>query len=487
MRGNIDGSSPHQLQLIDDLLVGGVNPFRHYAPRGTQARLLWSEDPEVLVSGPAGTGKSRAALEKLNYCALRYPGMRGLILRKTRESLSESGLLTFERDVLGYDNPMVSGPNRRNRSVYTYPNGSEIIVGGLKVSGRDQTQRIMSTDYDMIFVQEAVELNEDEWEKATTRLRSGVMPFQQLISDTNPSYPYHWLKVRSDGDLTLRMESVHEENPLLWDNVRGKWTPLGVEYIARLDRLTGARKSRLRWGRWVQAEGIVYDEWDPSVHLIDDFDIPEEWDRYRAIDFGFKNPFNCQWWGVDGDGRMYLYREIYFTERTVSKHAEQIRELEHWHLMEPELDEDGNETGELVPRVDRRGKPVPNPDREIIKGTICDHSASDRATLAEEGIATKAAKKAMSRGIQKVKDRLALAGDGKPRLFIMRGALVEEDPSLKEANKPLSTVQEIDGYVWSNAKTKETPVKEDDHGMDDIRYMAMELDTKYRRGYHGTV
>ncbi|MBU2249146.1 MAG: terminase, partial [Gammaproteobacteria bacterium] len=83
-------------------------------------------------------------------------------------------------------------------------------------------------------------------------------------------------------------------------------------------------------------------------------------------------------------------------------------------------------------------------------------------------------------GIQAVKDRLAIAGDGKPRIFIMRGALVEEDESLAMARKPICTEQEVVAYAWPKTTDgrpiKEQPVKVDDHGMDAMRYMVKYLD-----------
>src|SRR5262245_31649383 len=96
---------------------------RPYQPIGAALNAFYSRAPELLLSGPAGTGKSRAILEKLHLCALKWPGMRGLIVRKTRASLSESGLVTFEEKVL----PAHSGikrASRRYRQLYKYPNGS---------------------------------------------------------------------------------------------------------------------------------------------------------------------------------------------------------------------------------------------------------------------------------------------------------------------------------------------------------------------------
>ena len=416
---------------------------RPYEPFGG-ARLLWSDRrDELLLSGPAGTGKSRAILEKLHAICLRWPHARSLIVRKTRESLTESALVTFEEKVLPAGSPVAEGPKRKMRQAYHYPNGSEIVVGGL-----DKPSKVMSTEYDIVYVQEAIELFENDWESLTTRLRNGIVPFQQIVGDTNPDGPQHWLYLRCNRGQTALLPCHHEDNPTLWDRTKGEWTPRGRVYIGKLDNLTGVRKPRLRFGQWVQADGTVYDfDRRQEGHLVDRFEVPREWTRIRVIDFGYTNPFVCQWWAIDGDGRMFLYREIYFTQRTVKVHAALINQLS---------------------------------EGEDYEATIADHDAEDRATLLENGIITIAAHKEIPPGIQAVQERLKRAGDGRPRLFLMRDCLVERDERLEEAKKPCCTLEEFDGYVWPKGTdgkaVKEVPVKLNDHGMDAMRYAVAYVD-----------
>jgi PBSX family phage terminase large subunit len=421
-----------------------VQPDAGYTPYGSAWTLLHSQAPQILVSGPAGTGKSRACLTKLHLCAEHKPGFRGLILRKTRESLTESGLVTFEQIVLPAGHPALAGSQRRLRQAYRYPNGSEVIAGGL-----NKPEKIMSSEYDMIYIQECIELTEDDFERATTRLRGRALPFSQLIADSNPDRPMHWLRLRCNSGKTLLLESRHEENPLLWDMKARRWTPFGESYIAKLDALTGPRKQRLRYGRWVQAEGVVYEGWDAAVHVIDRFPVPDSWPRYLTIDFGFVNPFVASWYAQDEGGRLYRYREIYRTKRLVEDHARDIAAA-------------------------MRGEPRP---RRI----ICDHDAEDRATLERYlGLPTAPAIKDVSSGIQQVAARLRPAADGRPRLFFLRDSLVQRDPELWESKKPMDTIEEFDGYVWDVGGVRregELPVKENDHGLDALRYLCRWLFT----------
>jgi hypothetical protein len=422
---------------------------RPYGPRGAALNLMRQRAPEVLLSGPAGTGKTRAVLEKLHLCAEKYPGMRGLICRKTRVSLTESALVTWEQHVVPEGHAILAGASRATRKSYCYPNGSVVVVGGL-----DLATRIMSTEYDFVYVQEAIELVEDEWEVLTTRLRHGKMPYQQLVGDTNPDRPTHWLKKRCDAGRVVMLESRHEDNPVLHDG-QG-WTEYGLVYLAKLDALTGPRKLRLRHGRWVQAEGVVYEGWDPAIHVLDRVLVQDSWPRFWSIDFGYVHPFVCGFWARDNDGRLYLYREIYRTKRLVEDHARHILALAE---------------------LDQRPRAI-----------CCDHDAEDRATLERHlKMATTAARKDVSPGIQAVATRLKPAGDGRPRLFVARNALVERDPELAEAKLPCSTLEEFDGYVWDTGGGRnkgEQPIKENDHGMDQTRYLVSHLDP---RGQTATV
>jgi PBSX family phage terminase large subunit len=425
-----------------------------YSAYGAAAAMWADHAPEVVIEGPAGTGKSRAALEKLDYCARKYDGMRGLIVRKTRESMTESVLVTWEQKVLGPDSPIVvPGPTRASRQRYLYPNGSEVVVGGLVANSRDQRAKIMSTEYDLIVVPEATELTEDDWDKLSTRLRNGVMPYQQILGDCNPDAPTHWLHRRCDRGAAVCYFSRHADNPAV--------TP---EYLARLGALTGVRRERLFRGKRAAAEGAVY-EFDRAVHLRDPFPIPAGWSRFRSFDFGFTNPFVCQWWALDPDGRMYLYRELYASQRTVKVHAERIKVLEQWFMPD--------------------GK-TPNPARERFEASVADTDAEDRATLDENGIPTIPADKDISPGIQAVEERLKVRGDGKPRLFILRGALAERDEALAEASLPVCTEQEFDAYVWPKGvdgkPIKEKPVDLYNHGMDALRYAVRWADARQRVG-----
>lgn len=433
-----------------------VIPFSFH---GQAAQVDASEAPAVCFVGPAGTGKTRSILEKLHRLCGTYPNIRALIVRKTLASLKTSALITFDEKV----NPLLDGVVFRGDTAkrppqYVYPNGSTISIGGM-----DRPGKVMSSEYDIIYVVEATELDEADYEALTTRLRNGALHYQQIVMDCNPDAPDHWLRRKMDAGNIVEYTSYHEDNPMLYQRAANTWTPEGERYLAILDQLTGVRYARYRLNQWIAAEGMIYqDSWDRSKNMVNAFAIPREWPRFLVIDFGFTNPFVCQWYAVDPDGRLVLYREIYRTQRLVEDHCKDIIECSGW----------------LLDASDAKREPLP-------QAIICDHDAEDRATLERHllingrRLTTTAAQKAVSTGIQAVASRMRVAGDGKPRLMIFHDAVIARDPLLIAAKKPTCTAEEVPGYVWNTAK--DAPVKEDDHGLDCLRYGVMSRDGKSSR------
>jgi phage terminase large subunit len=356
------------------------------------------------------------------------------------------------------------GGNRREPAQYRYSNGSSIALGGM-----DNPMKIMSTEYDVIFVQEATELDVEDLEMATTRLRNGVLSFQQLLMDCNPQEPTHPLKLRCEAGQTTMLHSRHEDNPRYF-NADGSMTDQGVEYIATLDALSGVRYLRLRKGIWAAAEGVIFEDFNPSLHLVDRFVVPADWPRLWSVDFGFVNPFVWGDWTVTPDDQLVLVREIYRSQRLVEDHARDIRTLLGLGPIDPLK-------GSALPY---EGREVTGWDAKRPQIILCDHDAEDRATLERHlGWPTRPASKNVSDGLQATQSRFRPDARGRARIMFMRDAVVSRDPLLVDAKKPASTVDEIPGYVW-NDKGKEEPMKLNDHGCDMTRYLVMERDVQPR-------
>ena len=448
------------------VIVEQAPALRHrFTPRGSALEVMHRQDDEVLMSGPAGTGKSRACLEKLNAIALGIKGFRGAILRKTAASLGSTALKTWREDVvpelLKNGTVYFYGGSQEEAAQYRYNNGSTVTIGGL-----DKPSKIMSAEYDMIYVQEATELTITDWEACTTRLRNGRLPYQQMLADCNPDAPNHWLNTRCHEGKTYMINCRHEDNPRLFDLLPDgsfRVTRYGAAYMHKLDQLTGVRFLRYRKGLWVAAEGVIFEDFKAEMHVIDA--MPEGWETWRrhwAIDFGFTNPFVLQCWAEDPDGRIYLYRELYHTRRTVDQHARDILKI---------VTDDGTMSG-------RWREPRP-------QSVVCDHDAESRRRFEiETGLGTTPADKKVKEGIETAQRRFRLADDGKPTIFFLRDAVVERDQDLVDARKPASTLEELPAYVWApgidGKPVKEEPLKINDHGCDALRYESMDRDPNSR-------
>lgn len=416
-------------------------------------RILRSREPFLLLCGPLGTGKTTTALERVRACCLRYPGCRWILLRSVRKWMTNSALVTWEEKVVAPGELKPDKIHRNNRSEYRFKNGSVVVVAGL-----DDPVAVRSAEYDGAFILETTEAKREAIEEVSGRLRYGKMPYQQLLMDCNPGSPTHWLKQDIDAGKLPCIDTRHEDNPFLFSPDTGSWTTRGREYVDRLDRdLTGVRRLRLKDGRWAQAEGVVYENWDPKTHVVDPFPIPAHWRRYWAIDFGYTNPLCWQFWTEDPDGRIYLYREIYQTKRLV-------RDVAEW-------------VGRLTD-----GEPRP-------EDAVGDHDPEALETIRSVlGVTVKPADKSDKKGgIQEVTDRLKIQGDGKPRLMLFRNCIAHiPSVELREAGKPTSTETELDGYIWNPRLAKnEEPLDVNNHGADASRYLCRLLNSQNSGGPFG--
>ncbi len=438
-----------------------VEPYRAY---GAAADLFRCTDPEVLIEGPAGTGKSMACLALIDYRAQTFPKSRYLLMRKTRARMGQSVLVTLEDKVLPPGHPILTNVSRMHRESYLYPNGSELVIGGM-----DDATRIMSTDFDMVVAFEATEFTIDDWERALSRLRNNCIPhpdrpgkfLNQAVADCNPGPAFHWLNQRAHAGKMTRLLSRHADNPTV--------TP---EYLETLSNLTGARRARLFEGLWVSAAGQIYENFNQDVHVIDRELRSESghWSLWQgdhkvvdlnyfvaSVDWGFKAPGSLLVAGIDAEKNAYIVREVYRVQR----------DLEWWA-----------NTAEYM-RV-----------KYDIQRFVCDPSRPENIArfntrlgraggyhLTDEADIAGGANNAIQVGLSVVRERWA-----NKSLFILRNALDRPDPILAEQKKPTGLIEEIPSYIYRDHKDgqaiREEPAPDaDDHSADALRYLCLFLDS----------
>lgn len=397
-----------------------------YTPYGGVREFLLCKDPEHVVVGPAETGKSLGACWKFHLLALRYPGAQLAIVRKTRASMVGSILQTWERQVLiGAPVTKFGGANPQ---WYDYPNASRVWIGGM-----DDPRKVLSTEFDAILINQPEELSLPEWETLTTRAtgRAGNMPYSFVCGDCNPAQPTHWIKSRArSGALTL-IESTHRDNPTLYDQKTGELTEPGRRTMTTLDRLTGARKMRLRYGVWAQPEGAIYDLFDEKRHSCEAFPIPKLWPRFVGID-----PLGARvaalWAAWDSGGRvLHVYREYLepFGETTPG-HAKAVLKLSEGETIFAWV---GGGPSERQPRTDWAAAGIPLLDPPNVG--------------VWEGI---------DRVIQMLRDGAVVIHDSCPNLLSEIGAYRRKP---NRAGEPTENIENKDTF----------------HGLDALRYLVVWL------------
>ncbi len=396
-----------------------------YGPHGPMLDVWWARDREILLAGPAGTGKTRFWLERMHFFLQRFPGARGLILRKTRASLTESALVTWERSVLGAGHPAIGRARRDNRTSYIFPCGSECVVAGL-----DRPDRVLSTEYDLIYVCEATELRCDEWETLVSRLRATNMPFRQITADCNPAGPAHWLRRRCQAGACRLVETHHQDNPLLWDKNLRAWTDFGRQYVQdTLGALTGVRRKRFLEGIWAAAEGLVYPEFATCVVPRPVRPTSPTVISAAGLDWGWNDPTAVVAGLLGQDGRLRLVEEIYQRNMPLVSLVARLLELARtWRLETIWCDPS---RPELIDHLLANGLPA----------------AAHRIRAIDTGVAMVSGR--ITRKLLEVWDTLP------------------------------ATVRESDEYQWPSApdgRQKRAPTDTNNHAMDALRYLVCGLD-----------
>jgi phage terminase large subunit len=267
--------------------------------RGAAAEAQVTRAHEWMLAGPAETGKTFAALWRLDTEARRWPGSQWALVRKLRSTMDGTVLQTWRRVIAIRGGVTVYGGEKPQW--YDYPNGARVWVGGL-----DNPDKILSGERDGIYVNQAEELSVGDWQTLSTRAtgRGAVTDTPMLFGDCNPSHGQHWIINRPSLQV---LHSRHEDNPTLYDGA-GALTEQGERTMRVLDALTGVFRERLRWGRWVGAEGQYFETWDERLHTCAPFDVPTDWPVWGAFDYGFTHPTA---FGVftEHDGVIYLIGE----------------------------------------------------------------------------------------------------------------------------------------------------------------------------------
>jgi hypothetical protein len=194
-----------------------------------------------------------------------------------------------------------------------------------------------------------------------------------------------------------------------------------------------------RYGKFSCGAGLVYPEFDREVHVIKPFSVPKEWQDIISIDPGLNNPLSAHWYAVDWDGNIYVVAEHFAAGKDIDFHVRSIKDI----------------CGRIGWKTDSKGRIYALIDSAANQKTLAS-SKSVAELFCEQGILvnTKVNKDVFA-GICRVKEYLK-RGNGCGDIYVF--------------DTCVNMIAEFYSYFWAEG---DTPVKKDDHCMDELRYYVM--------------
>lgn len=404
------------------------------------AQKLAEEFKYYLFYGSSRAGKTFLAIIFIRHRAIKYAGSKHLIARFSFANAKKTIWLQTMLPIFKRDENIGLCKINESEGIVKYNNGSIVMLGGLEPSRIDS---VLAAEYGTIFITEA---NENRFENIsllfsrlndTAQDKDGNYIPLKFICDLNPTTKNHWtnrlFRLGVDPLTDLPIDNFDEYSVVQF-KVEDNELNLAKGYVKSLKSLSPSLRKRFYEGEYGTFEGLVFDL-NEELHIVDDFDIPEEWERFGAIDFGYTNPFATIWAAFDKSNEtLYFYREYKQARTTVRVHSERIKSDEK---------------------------------DEKISCRVADHDAEDRATLQENGIDTIPADKRKLLSLDKMID-LMYSDENK-------------STNVKWFRSLTGSINEMYNYRWKEAEMKNKTakdrevVKEDDHLIDCMLYLIMHV------------
>lgn len=318
--------------------------------KGPQTTFLAAPEREVLFGGAAGGGKSMALLADAMR-DLNTPGFSGLILRRTTEELRD---LIVESQSL-YPKAIKGIKWRESEKTWKTPNGGRLWMSYLE-NDRDVT-RYQGQAFNYIGFDELTQWPTPyAWDYMRSRLRStsglplymrattnpgnsGHMWVKKMFIDPSPDWGKSFWATDIETGKILRWPETHSDpekagkplfkrrfipsrlsdNPYLYND--------GV-YESNLLSMNESQRKRLLEGDWDIVEGGAFPEWNRELHVIEPFEIPKNWKRFRSCDYGYSDWTSVLWFAVSPSDQLIVYRELHVKGVEVVELAKMVLDRE---------------------------------------------------------------------------------------------------------------------------------------------------------------
>ena len=290
---------------------------------------------EVCYGGAAGGGKTFVQCADALRYAIKYPGSKQLMIRRTFPELERNiirqCLEIFPRKPFANYNA--------TKHLWTFSNGSLIEFGYL--ARASDVYGFQGSEWDVIRVDEVTHLPYSNVDYLRSRLR-GAKPYPRSMRyTTNPGNIGHmWVKKRfidpvdpykifkgSDGTTRLYIPASVYDNKELMRNDPG--------YVARLEAIQDrVQREFLLHGNWNVVAGAFFEEFNLETHVVEPFDFSKYAGikLYRSIDYGL-DMMACYWYAemppsaINPEGSILVYRELHESNLTISQAAKKILEM----------------------------------------------------------------------------------------------------------------------------------------------------------------
>ena len=328
-----------------------------FRPNQKQQRFFLAEARYIGYGGARGGGKSWAVRVKALLLALRYPGIRLLLVRRSYGELEDNHIRPL-RQLIGE-----LAVYREGEKCFTFENGARLRFG--YCDAENDVLRYQGQEYDCIFLDEATQLTEFQFQTFKGCLR-GVNDFPKRIYVTcNPGGVGHgWVKrlfIDRRYEAGERAEDYCFIPADVYDN--DCLMESDPDYVRRLESLPYELRQAWLHGSWDVFAGQFFPEWERNVHVCEPFDIPEGWRWYVTMDYGM-DMLAAYLIAVDEEGRAWVTGEVYegrdlgegHTGLIISEAAEALktlageRKIYEW-LAPPDMWNGRQETGRSVAEI----------------------------------------------------------------------------------------------------------------------------------------
>lgn len=362
-----------------------------------QWKFFHSQVRYTCYGGARGGGKSWSIIRKAVLLALYYPEIQILVVRREYDQL-ENPII---KPMLKLVPPDIRNYNKTDH-LLTFCNGSVIKFSNMPDYSSTVEGKFQGNNWDVLFIDEATQFLESEFRGLDAIIRGDNGLPKRVYLTCNPGGVGHFWVKRLFVDRQFKKDENPDDYVFIQATVDDNKN-IDKEYINVLNNLPEDVRRAHRYGDWNALSGVYFEEFTDGLHTCKPFPIPQNWKRYRAMDYGLDMHF-CIWVAVDERGRCYVYRQFAQANMVVSEAAMIQREMTR---------PDEGITYTIAP-----------PD---LWARNRENGKSQASTFAENGVVLFRADNNRQQGWYALKELLKIKEDGKPGLIIFDtcGNLIE--------------------------------------------------------------